>query len=178
MYKRTIKILLMAWATLLSLTSCISGGDEDYQAPPMMEKGTEAPDFTISTAGEGEAYTLSSLRGKYVFLEFWASWCPDCQSVTSRVTYLFDTYASDNLVFLGVSFDHTQEELQTYATEHGMDWPHQWEPLGMKGSSIAQAYNVQWIPTFYLIDPSGKIVKGSVEVGEMETLLHDMAEDF
>lgn len=175
---RVLKILVMACVTLLSLTSCISEGGDDYQAPVMLDPGTDAPDFTIDTDGEGGGYALSSLRGRYVFLEFWASWCPDCQSVTDRVTHLHDTYASESLVFLGVSFDHTREELLDYATAHGMDWAHQWEPAGMSGSSVAQAYGVRWIPTFYLIDPEGKVVKGSVEIGEMETLLHDMSDRF
>lgn len=163
---------------LLMVTSCVSGESEDFVTPAMMEAGTEAPDFTITTAEHPEGFTLSSLRGKYVFLEFWASWCPDCRKVNDRVKALHATYESDKLVFVGVSFDRTYEALTEYMAAQQMTWIQQWEAKGMKESPVSIAYGIKWIPTFYLIDPEGKVVKGSIEVGDMETLLKDMSAQF
>lgn len=156
---------------LLTVMACVSGESEDYVAPSLMEEGTEAPDFLIKTAEQPDGFLLSSLRGKYVFVEFWASWCPDCRKVTEKMKNLYDTYASDKLVFLGVSFDRTEEAWNTYITEQGLNWIQHWEQDGMSASAVSTAYNIKWIPTFYLIDPEGKVVKGSIEISDMENTL-------
>ncbi len=158
----------------LLMMSCTSGGDDDTVSSSMLETGTKAPDFLIVTTDQPDGFLLSSLQGQYVFIEFWASWCPDCQSVTDDVVALYNTYASDNLVFLGVSFDRTEEAWQTYISEQGMNWLQHWEEDGMSASEVSIAYNIKWIPTFYLIDPQGKIVKGSIEISDMEDTLKEM----
>ncbi len=170
--RKTLLICMM----LLSVMACVSEESEDYVAPTLMEAGTEAPDFLIKTADQPEGFLLSSLRGKYVFVEFWASWCPDCRKVTETMKNLYATYASDNLVFVGVSFDRTADAWNTYVSEQGLDWIQHWEQDGMRKSAVATAYNIKWIPTFYLLDPEGKVVKGAIEISEMEQALQEIAQ--
>ena len=175
---RRMKKIVIVCMMLLVVMSCVSGESEDYVTPSLMEVGTEAPDFLIKTTDQPDGFLLSSLQGKYVFIEFWASWCPDCRKVTENMKTLYNTYASDKLVFLGVSFDRTEDAWTTYISEQGLDWLQHWEEDGMSASAVSIAYNIKWIPTFYLLDPEGKVVKGSIEISDMESTLEEMAEEF
>lgn len=91
----TLIIKLTAFLTaLLCMASCTVGGDDDNEyGKGMLEEGTIAPDFMIYTDSRPEGFALSSLRGQYVLIEFWASWCPDCQKETENMKQMYATYA-------------------------------------------------------------------------------------
>ena len=169
----TLIIKLTAFLTaLLCMASCTVGGDDDNEyGKGMLEEGTIAPDFMIYTDSRPEGFALSSLRGQYVLIEFWASWCPDCQKETENMKQMYATYAPQGVVFVGVSFDTDRDQWQQYISENGLSWIQFRELKPWKESSISTAYNVRWIPTLYLIDKDGHVVLGTVSVAEMSSRL-------
>lgn len=169
----TLIIKLTAFLTaLLCMASCTVGGDDDNEyGKGMLEEGTIAPDFMIYTDSRPEGFALSSLRGQYVLIEFWASWCPDCQKETENMKQMYATYAPQGVVFVGVSFDTDRDQWQQYISENALSWIQFSELKPWKESSISTAYNVRWIPTLYLIDKDGRVVLGTVSVAEMSSRL-------
>lgn len=161
---------------MLCLNSCVMDAKEgtntdDYDST-LLQPGDVAADFTIVNDQYPQGLALSGLRGKTVVLEFWASWCPDCRKITPTMVELHKEYASDSLVFIGVSFDTDKDTWQKYVKENGMDWI-QYSELKKwkKDTSIDAAYKVKWIPTMYIIGKDGKIVLGTVDENKLKKAL-------
>ncbi len=164
--------IIAVLALLPCLASCVIDGDsEDYYGTGLLEEGTTAPDFIIRTDDYPDGFALSSLQGKNVVLEFWASWCPDCQEATPDMLDLYNTFASADTLFVGFSFDTDEDDWRAYINNNGMNWIQCREQTSWKESEVAAAYNVQWIPTLYLIDKEGKVAFATVDISEMREKL-------
>ena len=95
--------------------------DEDLDAKyatSLVQPGTVAPDFTMNTP-DGKPFSLSSLKGKTVVLDFWASWCPDCRKDMPELNKLYEEFASDSVVFINISYDTDKEVLDKAAAYLG-----------------------------------------------------------
>ena len=121
------KLSLLAVA-LLCLCSCTFGAEETFDTgqydSQLLQPGAEAPDFTITNAQYPGGLKLSQLRGSYVVLEFWASWCPDCRKATPAMVEMHSEYSPRGVEFVGVSFDTDSAAWQRYIESSGMDWIH------------------------------------------------------
>lgn len=163
---------------MLCLNSCVLDAKESQDTSQydsqLLQPGDAAADFTIVNDDYPEGLAFSSFRGKYVVLEFWASWCPDCRKITPTMVELNKVYASDSLVFVGVSFDTDKATWQNYVKNNGMTWI-QYSELKKwkKETSVDVPYKVQWIPTMYLIGKDGKIVLGTVDENKLKAALEE-----
>lgn len=172
----TMKKLLLMAAMILCVGSCAvdakADSDTEQYDSLLLRQGEMAPDFTIVNDDYPDGLAISSLRGKYVVLEFWASWCPDCRRITPAMVELHDRFASDSVVFIGVSFDTDKEKWLKYVKDSGMKWlQHSELKKWKKETTIDGPYKVQWIPTMYLIDKQGRIVVGTVDEGKLKAAL-------
>lgn len=95
-------IFMAAFAIMTVLGAAAQDADSRY-ATELLKPGTEAPDFTLKDIN-GTEYTLSQLRGNYVVLDFWASWCPDCRKDVPMLKELYAKYG-ERIKFVSVSFD-------------------------------------------------------------------------
>lgn len=120
--------------------------------------GAMAPDFTQSDAN-GTPVKLSSLRGKYVLVDFWASWCRPCREENPNVVRIFNKYKEKNFTILGVSLDKQSGRADWLAAikNDGLNWT-QVSDLQFWGNQAAVTYAVSSIPSNFLIDPKGVIV--------------------
>ena len=167
-----VRRLFVTIAAVVCLASCTIGGDgESEYGTGLLERGTPAPDFAINAGGHPDGLRLSSLRGGYVLIEFWASWCPDCRSVTVEVKDIYDTYSPEGLTLVGVSFDEDAEEWLEYVDANGLAWMQHREEKPWRESAVAAEYNIRWIPTFYLIAPDGTVDFATVDIGELREAL-------
>jgi len=120
--------------------------------------GTQALDFSQPDT-TGVPVSLASFRGKYVLVDFWASWCGPCRNENPNVVENFKKFSSKNFTVLGVSLDRPgQKEKWVQAIhEDGLTWTHV-SDLQFWNNSAAVLYNIKGIPQNILIDPQGKIV--------------------
>jgi peroxiredoxin len=118
--------------------------------------GATAPDIQL-TGVDGKVIPLSSLRGKYVMIDFWASWCGPCREENPNVVKLYNAYKSKGFEIYGVSLDNNKEKWQKAIQADGLTWTHVSDLKGWQ-SAAGQAYGVQSIPATVLIDPKGRIV--------------------
>ena len=121
--------------------------------------GTLAKDFTLNDL-DGNPLSLSSLRGKYVVLDFWGSWCGWCIKGFPDMKKYYQKYKG-KLEILGIDCNDSDEAWRAAVKKHGLPWLHVYNP---KESSLVNDYNVPGFPTKIVIDPAGKIIK--VIVGE------------
>lgn len=118
--------------------------------------GAVAPEITMEDP-DGNMISLSSLRGNYVMIDFWAAWCRPCRAENPNVVALYKKYNSKGFEVFGVSLDRKKEDWLKAIEKDGLSWTHV-SDLQYFNSAAAQLYNIQAIPATYLLDKEGKII--------------------
>lgn len=143
---------------------------EEKEAAKKQAAGLEAPVFTLNDIN-GNPLTLSSLRGKYVVLDFWGSWCVWCIKGFPKMKEYYAKYPG-KFEILGVDCKDTEDKWKAAVKKHELPWLHVYSP---KGSTILDDYGVTGFPTKIIIGPDGKIFKTIVgEDPSFYTLLDEL----
>lgn len=129
---------------------------EKLEAEKHIRLGGTAPNITL-TDPQGQECTLSALRGKYVIVDFWASWCGPCRKKLPELKALYDDFHAAGLEIFGVSLDSKADAWKEAIGELELPWVH---VSSLKGwdCPVAQTYRVTSVPKMFLLDPQGVIV--------------------
>jgi peroxiredoxin len=136
--------------------------------------GATAPEFAEADTS-GKMVSLSSFRGKYVLIDFWASWCGPCRHENPNVVKAFNHYKGQNFTILGVSLDRSGAKDKWLAAIHkdGLAWTHV-SDLKFWDSKAAALYAVRGIPQNFLLDPNGKIIAKNLRGEDLENKLEEI----
>ncbi|MFT3979388.1 MAG: TlpA disulfide reductase family protein [Ferruginibacter sp.] len=141
-------------------------------APAAAGVGSMAPDFTMNDT-EGKPFTLSSLKGKYVLVDFWASWCGPCRGENPNVVAAYNKFKDKNFTILGVSLDDNKAAWLKAIKDDGLAWK-QVSDLKKWSNATIELYGYNSIPYNVLIDPSGKIIATSLREQALQNKLAEV----
>jgi thiol-disulfide isomerase/thioredoxin len=122
--------------------------------------GEIAPDFTLLDL-EGKEVRLGEFRGKVVFVNFWATWCPPCRAEMPDIESLYQEHKDKGLVVIGIDISESEATVRQFVQRGGYSWTFVLDSDG----AVAASYNIRAIPTSFFIDREGVIQ--AVNIGAM-----------
>lgn len=132
--------------------------------------GQPAPDFTMNTM-DGKTVKLSDLRGKYVLLDFWASWCMPCREENPNVVKAYHKYKDRNFTILGISLDKDPVAWKQAVIADGLSWTHASELKDFESPTV-RMYQIESIPASFILDPQGKIIAKNLRGADLDSFLN------
>lgn len=134
-----------------------------------LKTGSMAPDFSQPDAS-GKTVSLLSLRGKYVLIDFWASWCAPCRAENPHLLKAYNKYKDDNFTVLAVSLDKDKKLWLKAINEDRLPWV---QLADLKGfdNSAGKLYGITSVPSNFLVDPSGRIIALNLRGKALEEVL-------
>ncbi|WP_169313285.1 redoxin domain-containing protein [Solitalea canadensis] len=172
-----MKKIFFAFVIALFLASCNTAPKKESSAvvlaanglPIGKDVGFMAPEIELPTA-EGIPVKLSSLQGKYVLIDFWASWCPPCRAEIPHLTQLYSAYKNKGLEIYGVSLDKDKDRWLKAVEDYKMQWIHV-SDLKKWGSQPVEGYGIEGIPANFILDKEGKIIAKDLHGTQLEDFL-------
>jgi len=134
--------------------------------------GKKAPSITQLDLN-GEPYSLTDLKGKYVLIDFWAAWCPDCRRQNPSLVKLYSKFKDQNFEILGVSFDREYDSWVKAIKDDQLTWKHV-SDLQHWNNAAGQTYGVKAIPQNILVDPQGIIIGRNLHGDKLEQKLAEL----
>lgn len=134
--------------------------------------GQQAPDFTLPDT-DGKSFSLSSLRGKYVLIDFWASWCGPCRQENPNVVAAYHQFKDKNFTILGVSLDQDKDSWLKAIKDDKLDWK-QVSDLKFWSSMVVPLYKIQGIPYNVLLNPDGKVIASNLRGPMLDNKLKEV----
>ncbi|MDB5020235.1 MAG: Thioredoxin, partial [Pedobacter sp.] len=134
-----------------------------------VQVGQPAPAFSMKTI-DGKTTSLAEFKGKYVLLDFWASWCMPCRQENPNVVKAYNKFKERNFTILSVSLDKDPAAWKQAVAADKLTWTHASELSDFEGPTV-RLYQVEAIPSSFLIDPSGKIVAKNLRGEELVQFL-------
>ncbi|NQX41040.1 Peroxiredoxin [Pedobacter steynii] len=135
-----------------------------------LQIGQQAPDFTINGL-DGKPVKLTDFKGKYVLLDFWASWCMPCRQENPNLVKAYNTYKGKNFTVLGISLDKDPGAWKNAIAADQLAWSHAGELKDFEGPTV-RLYQIEAIPSSFLLDPNGKILAKNLRGEELEAFLN------
>jgi peroxiredoxin len=128
-----------------------------------------APDFTLESL-DGDALTLSDLRGQVVVIDFWATWCSPCVEALDYLQQIHEQYADQGVVVLAIDIEETREEIAPFVADHGYTMT----VLLDRDSRVSERYGVQGIPHTLVVDREGELHYALGGARDVEELLGEL----
>lgn len=142
----------------------------EYKAKPQV--GSDAPDINMADTS-GKPFALSMLRGKYVLVDFWASWCGPCRGENPNVVQAYNQFKDKNFTVLGVSLDKDKQQWIDAINADGLTW-HHISDLKYWNSAAVGLYGFDGIPFNVLVNPEGQIVATNLRGPALESTLQQI----
>ncbi len=142
----------------------IDVSEEKVDPKVALRPGTEAPDFSATTV-EGSAISLQDLRGKYVMLDFWGTWCGPCIDALPVIKQAYEKYGGADFEIVGIANEVSADGFETFLKNENINWPQILE-IYEENNTIQELYSVNSYPTYYLINPNGEIVEYGMALSE------------
>ncbi|MBA7538835.1 Thiol-disulfide oxidoreductase ResA [subsurface metagenome] len=166
--QKIIFIFFILWSTLFFTTGLGAAESLDsafyalgFRLP---EKTLPAVDFELEDLG-GNLISLSSMRGKVIFLNFWATWCPPCRAEMPSMEELYNRFASRDFEIVAVDLQEKNKQVSKFVNDNGLTF----KILLDKTGNIGAAYGARSIPTTYIIDRDGSVLARTLGGREWDT---------